>query len=192
MNSFRVPTDDLNHILNQNRLEFEKLRYANILVLGGTGFIGNWLTQTLIRANNEYKLEARLVVMSRNVKMVEQMFGTHQVEALSVGDFMNKSFEIPHTRDFSHVIFAATPTGGRSEINESEILDLLLQVLDRVTATRKKPSFLHLSSGAAGLDLSGGVYAAIKSKIESIVKDFNSRELISGSNPEYSVIIKAF
>ena len=183
MNNFSAPSYDLTHIVNQNRNHFENLKSANLLILGGTGFIGRWLIQTLIKANLELNMEMTIIVVARDAQKAQEMFGRDQVQTKSVSEFMNEGFPISNSVDFSHVIFAATPAGESSEINEFEILGLLLQALKLGTLGKSIPSFLHLSSGAAGFPSGSGTYADLKRKIELIIEEYNSNGLVLGSNP---------
>lgn len=183
MNAFFAPSQDLTQIVNQNRTHFENLRNANLLILGGTGFIGRWLTQTLSKANLELNLEMHIIVVARDAQKAQKMFGRDQVQIKSVSEFMDNRFSVTNSLDFSHVIFAATSTSEGSEINEVEILSLILQALNLSASGNSIPSFLHLSSGAAGFQSNSGKYAALKRKLELIVEEHNSNGLVLGSNP---------
>lgn len=183
MNSFVVPDQELAYIVNQNKSQFEYLRHANVLILGGTGFIGNWFSRALIMANHELNLQMRLVVVSRDKEKACQMFKSMNIETISLSEFMGQAFDASYKGHFSHIVFAATPTGQGIPIHMNEILGLLLRAIKLSASGKTKPSLIHLSSGAVSQDVVSGSYAVLKERIEKIVCEYNSNGLIAGSNP---------
>lgn len=58
--------DDLNFILEHSGDVWESLRDQQIFVTGGTGFIGTWLMESFVWANDKLNLNARAVLLTRN------------------------------------------------------------------------------------------------------------------------------
>src|SRR3979409_155574 len=57
---------DLDHVLAHTSGLWEELRGARLFMTGGTGFFGCWLLETLLWANDHLKLEASVVVLTRD------------------------------------------------------------------------------------------------------------------------------
>jgi len=49
-------SNDLDHVMNHTGHYWEELRVKRIFLTGGTGFIGCWLFETLLRAYHQYDL----------------------------------------------------------------------------------------------------------------------------------------
>ena len=50
-----------------NISNLEKLKSSHILITGGTGFVGNWLTEMLIYLNENFNFNVTIYLLSRNV-----------------------------------------------------------------------------------------------------------------------------
>src|SRR5215208_5237311 len=57
---------DLDRVLTQTGGLWEELRGARVFVTGGTGFFGCWLLETFLWANDRLKLDATMVVLTRD------------------------------------------------------------------------------------------------------------------------------
>src|ERR1700680_4707856 len=57
---------DLDHVLAQTSLLWDELRGARLFLTGGTGFFGCWLLETFLWANDHLRLEASIVVLTRD------------------------------------------------------------------------------------------------------------------------------
>ena len=62
----RLPIEDLNHILLQINEDLLKLKGSNIYITGGTGFIGKWIVESLIYANEKQNLGLNLTILTRD------------------------------------------------------------------------------------------------------------------------------
>jgi len=130
---------DLNHVLTRTGDLWEALRDQNIFITGGTGFVGAWLVQSLVWANERLGLNARATLLTRNPdrfrSKAPEAANHPSVQFLRGGI---TSFEFPE-RDFAFVIHAAT--GNFPEVEGTR------RVLEfaRTHGTRR---FLFTSSGA--------------------------------------------
>ena len=99
---------DLDQVLVQTEGLWEEFRRRRLFVTGGTGFLGCWLLESFIWANEKLALGATAVVLTRHVAAFRKRFpylaDNPSVELLE-GDV--RSFDFPKGQ-YSHVIHAAT------------------------------------------------------------------------------------
>lgn len=127
------------------------LRDARILITGGTGFIGSWLLELLLRAEEQLALGLRLEVVSRDPEAFASR-APHLANAPVVdvvrGDV--RTFE-PETSAYSHVIHAAAEANTRQAVDDPVAMrdtlvrgaEHLMQVASDAGAKR----VLYVSSG---------------------------------------------
>ena len=61
-----LPVADLDHVLLHTQGLWEALHGARLFVTGGTGFFGRWMIESFLRANEEYALGARVLLLTRD------------------------------------------------------------------------------------------------------------------------------
>jgi dTDP-glucose 4,6-dehydratase len=102
---------DLDHVLAQTSGLWDELRGARVFVTGGTGFVGCWLMETFLWANDCLGLQASVAVLTRNGQGFRQKaphLAGHPAVTVFDGDVRN--FEFPDAA-YSHVVHAGTDTG---------------------------------------------------------------------------------
>ena len=136
----QIPAEDLNHILAHTSGIWEALRGQSIFITGGTGFVGTWLVESFIFANEQLDLNARALLLTRNPDRVRAV--NPAIRVLK-GDV--RSFTYPEG-EFAFVIHAATEQGHAPANFELDIQGTK-HVLEfaRTHGTRR---FLFTSSGA--------------------------------------------
>jgi nucleoside-diphosphate-sugar epimerase len=138
---------DLEHVFRHTGGLWEEMRNKSILITGGTGFIGKWLTETFLYANRKLELNAGVWILTRNSERFRQHHpdlanGTsvHLVE----GDI--STFTLPKV-SFSHIVHSAIDY----KEDAIELFDSAVSgtrhVLD-IAKQEKNCKFLYLSSGA--------------------------------------------
>ena len=104
---------DLDHILSHTEGLWEELREKRLFVTGGTGFFGQWLLESFVRANSKLGLNASALVLTRNYdafkRKAPSLANNPAIQCLS-GDV--RDFDFPEG-EFSHVIHAAATSAGR-------------------------------------------------------------------------------
>jgi dTDP-glucose 4,6-dehydratase len=61
-----LPTTDLEHVLRHTGTLWEDLRGKRIFLTGGTGFVGTWLLESLLHANDRLDLGMSVVMLTRD------------------------------------------------------------------------------------------------------------------------------
>ncbi len=153
---------DLDHVLART-LElsggvWEELRGERVLLTGGTGFFGMWLTESFLHINRRLGLGARLVVLSRRpAAWLGRAPHLAASDALRVVEGDVRSFAFPTGR-FACVVHAATesvvPAGTSEEAQYSAIVEGTRRVL-AFAAEAGAGRFLLASSGAVYGSVSG-------------------------------------
>ncbi len=62
----RIRLDCL-RILNNRDKDLEPLRNSELLIVGGTGFVGSWISEMVTALNDDYKFGIKLTLLSRSV-----------------------------------------------------------------------------------------------------------------------------
>jgi dTDP-glucose 4,6-dehydratase len=100
--------EDLDQVLARTPGLWEALRGARLFLTGGTGFVGCWLLETLLWANDHLELGAAVVVLTRDAPAFAAKaphLAHHPAVTLRHGDV--RTLASINDR-FSHVIHAAT------------------------------------------------------------------------------------
>jgi dTDP-glucose 4,6-dehydratase len=131
---------DLDHVLAHTSEVWEALRGQKIFITGGTGFVGTWLLESFVWANERLNLNARAFLLTRNPDRVRVNNPALQVLK---GDI--RSFAYPEG-DFAFVIHAATEQGHAPSNFELDVLGTK-HVLE-FARTHGTQRLLFTSSGA--------------------------------------------
>src|SRR3954471_23684649 len=67
-----LPPADLRHVLEHTRAIWDDLRGARVLVTGGTGFIGRWMVESLLAANEAHALGVQCFVLTRDASALDR------------------------------------------------------------------------------------------------------------------------
>ena len=150
-NNFALPIEDVASVVIDVGGSWEKLRDKSLLLTGGTGFIGKWLIETLIHANQEYGLNCNLTVPSRNPNsFLEKYPGVLQYPYVNIvfSDLSHDKTSILDIYDF--VIHGATDVILKEKPKKyfQNILRSTQCVIDASSRADVDCKFLLLSSGA--------------------------------------------
>ena len=186
--TFSPPQRDILEITaDQGSLQhFENSR---ILVSGATGFVGTWLSQSLIHASSKYKLGLQVFQLSRNGTPIK---GSKDSYCIKHDIRLPLPSNLP---EFDYVFHTATPsqpaTGG---IDTKLVYETTVQgtknLLLHLSKQKISPVFLHTSSGAvdrlnslvAETELQE-TYRKGKEAAEKLVEDFSRQGNVIGANP---------
>lgn len=91
----RLAQQDMDHVLAHTTGLWEDLRGQSVFLTGGTGFVGTWLLESFLWANDRLDLRASVVVLTRNVKRFREnaphLAGHQSVRPLE-GDIASVAF----------------------------------------------------------------------------------------------------
>lgn len=175
-----LPESDLDEIISTYKNSFAQLKQANILITGGTGYIGKWLLESLFHANEAYDLNASISVVTRNTaRFISQHphLGKNSAIHFTEGDVRN--FSIP-AQKYTHCIHAATDVIAENAALETYrvITEGTAHVLEQCRQNDIK-DILFLSSGA--------VYGPISNDILLVPESYNGRPPLNMSLSAYGV-----
>ncbi len=147
----RLPSRDLDHVVDAVGERWEHLRGKRLLLTGGTGFIGKWLLATFLHANQRYGLGAKVIALSRSpelfCKEYPEIAGADEIHWLK-GDVRALANEAANGCTFA--IHAATDVVAST--SPTEIFETCTtgtrRVLDAMAASAEVSRVLLLSSGA--------------------------------------------
>lgn len=133
-----------------SHVPWHELRGAEVLLTGGTGFLGAWLTELLLLADTTHGLGVRLHLLTRDPRRVSPWVAAHRSVRVVVGDVVD--FALPEVA-LTHVIHGATASSPARTGHESPaqlvstIVDGTRSVVE-VAKTRGARRMLYMSSGA--------------------------------------------
>jgi dTDP-glucose 4,6-dehydratase len=143
---------DLDEVLERGGALWSELRGANVFVTGGTGFVGRWLLETLLWANDRRQLGVSVTVLTRRPGQFgdgARHVASHPSVRLLEGDA--RSFEFP-AGPFTHVVHAASDSSPlRDQESRRRLFDTTVVGTRRVLEFARAAGvrrFLFTSSGA--------------------------------------------
>ncbi|WP_080059055.1 NAD-dependent epimerase/dehydratase family protein [Spirosoma aerolatum] len=174
--------EDLEQIVDSTLDIWESLRRQCIFITGGTGFFGIWLVNSFLKANRRLKLEAKVILLTRDKNALLDRF-PELIYASEItlweGDVVN--FDFPEI-GIDYIIHAAVDADdriiyGKPLLTFDTIVNGTRRVLD-LSVQKNVKSILIISSGA--------VYGPQPSHISHINENYNSAPnvLLSSSYAE--------
>ena len=174
------------------------------MILGGTGFIGSWLTRSLLFLNREYDLGIDLTLATRDLKSAEAKFSYWGRDSLKFLERDLAKFNPIPLEGVTHVIHGATSstkiTGSEnSERVFNSTVNGVKSIIHSKPSENNAVKIVHLSSGAVygrtnseilketeiPLETSSSLtkYAQAKVEAERILCEATSQGLVIGANP---------
>jgi dTDP-glucose 4,6-dehydratase len=143
---------DLDDVLAHASGLWEELRGQRLFLTGGTGFIGSWLLESFLWANDNLGLESQVVVLTRNPRAFARKaphLAEHPNVELCSGDV--RSFAFP-PGSFRYLIHAATESSTTPNADApQEMFDTVVRGTERTLEFAHRSGvkkFLLTSSGA--------------------------------------------
>jgi len=143
---------DLEALLSVRRADFEMLENAKIFLTGGTGFIGCWLLESLMHANETLSLGLSVTILTRDPKRFYARvphLANYDAYKFLTGDVQTFAND---ERDYSFVIHGATDASAElNEVDPRKMFDTIVGGTRRVldfAISQRSARVLYLSSGA--------------------------------------------
>ncbi|MFB3918639.1 MAG: NAD-dependent epimerase/dehydratase family protein [Candidatus Velamenicoccus archaeovorus] len=184
--------EDLDGILQRTEGLWKDLRGQSFFFTGGTGFVGCWLLEVLLWANEKLSLDLKVTILTRDQDAFRRKaphLAGHSAVRLHDGDV--RDFTYPSGR-FSHVIHAS---GQLKEGPVISTLDAIVlgtkHVLDFAVACGAK-SFLFISSGIVygqqPADMSQ-IPETYRGSLDAIESDYNATYGIGKLTAEHLCVL---
>ena len=111
-----VYKEDIEHVVSERNIPWDKLAGKRILMTGGTGVIGNVLVHSLLRADEKYHLHCGIRLVLRNLEKAKEIFG----EALERMEIIEADVaELPPSIGAAdYIIHAASMTASNAFIEQ--------------------------------------------------------------------------
>jgi dTDP-glucose 4,6-dehydratase len=159
---------DLEHVLEQTAQVWPHLRGARLFITGGTGFVGSWLLESMLWANERLRLGLRATVLTRDPAQFlskSPHLATDPAIELLAGDM--GSFSFPR-ESIDFVVHAATQTVGAPGT-----FDPLWKLEADVSGTRRVLAMAR-EHGVRRMLLtsSGAVYGRQPSEVAQVPEDY--------------------
>ena len=177
----RLPAEDLEYIYQNTQDIWESFRGKSIFLTGGTGFFGKWILNSFIYINQKLKLNAKLIVLTRNKNAFYESFPDllHRKEVIFIeGDVC--TFDFPEEK-IDYIIHAATEASVKLNLESplvmfNTVVNGTKRVLDLAIIKNVK-SLLFTSSGA--------VYGNQPDFISHIEENHNGAPELTNSSSVY-------
>ena len=201
----RLSVGDLSEIANNKYLNFESMKNTNVLISGASGFVGTWLTSSLLFASDQLNLDMKITAIVRNSeKLLGRISKRHANLNILELDY-TKDAELELFPHFTHIVQSTTPSMPYSgSLNEQFVSKVSLNsnklLIEFAKQHKNPPVFCHLSSGAVygnPSEFEGPVeekvpqadsehlssYAKTKLIMEKEVEEASKKGYVLGCNP---------
>jgi nucleoside-diphosphate-sugar epimerase len=153
LNLSGLSISDLNLIVQNEYVPWRKFENSKILIYGGTGFIGSWLTTALKYANSKLGLNIEVSIVTRDARAAQVKFGSIVSNGIQ---FIEHDFAFGPLNDFfqaDYIFHGATPTRVLTgSINSVNLLNASINAASHAIRCKSSrfevPMVVHLSSGA--------------------------------------------
>ncbi|WP_413287833.1 NAD-dependent epimerase/dehydratase family protein [Bdellovibrio sp. HCB337] len=147
-----LPIEDLKHVFTQTETLWNQLQGKTIFLSGGTGFVGTWLLESFLYANQALSLQAKMVVLSRDPDVFFKKHPHLKDEkslAFIKGDV--RSFAEPEGAfdyAFHAAVDPAASLGGSQALDAFDVSVAGTKRVLELCKTKKVKKVLFVSSGA--------------------------------------------
>jgi dTDP-glucose 4,6-dehydratase len=172
---------DLDHILEKTEALWSEARDTRLFVTGGTGFVGIWLTESLLWANRRLALGLRVVLLTRDPVRFRRRaphLADDPAVTLLAGDAAE--FVIP-SGTFEFAIHAAT------EAQAEPSVDHPVGMLDRDVAATRRVLELARRRGVRRMlfTSSGAIYGKQPPELLHLTEDYQGAPATSDTGSAY-------
>lgn len=173
-----------------NISNLEKLRNSEILITGGTGFVGTWLTEMIIYLNENFNFNVTMYLLSRNAVPKNNYSKFNYIHYIR-SDIKNVK-ELPNT--LNYVLHAAGSPDSREHVSNSiKTIDTFYKgtqnILDLASRLPNLVKLIHFSSNK----IYGSNYSTIPIDESKITIDgYNNQDIYAESKRITETLCKAY
>jgi dTDP-glucose 4,6-dehydratase len=173
-----------------NTLNLEKLKSSHILITGGTGFVGTWLTEMLIYLNENFNFNITIYLLSRNItpsKSYSEFKYVHFIKS-----DVKSLKELPST--INYVLHAAGTPDSREHVSNSiKTIDTFYKgtqnILDLASRLPNLVKIIHFSSNK----IYGNNYSKVPmDEYNTTIIGYNNQDVYSESKRMSETLCKAY
>jgi nucleoside-diphosphate-sugar epimerase len=173
-----------------NTSNLEKLKSSHILITGGTGFVGTWLTEMIIYLNEEFNFSITLYLLARNInpsKTYSEFKYVHFIKS-----DVKSVKELPRT--INYVIHAAGTPDSREHVSNSiKTIDTFYKgaqnILDLTSRLPNLIKIIHFSSNK----IYGNNYSRVPmDENNTTIIGYNNQDVYSESKRMSETLCKAY
>ena len=179
---------DLDEIILSVGSHWAEITNTRIVIFGGTGFIGKWLTSALLEANDRFNLNLKIILYVRDPSRAFEGLNLDPrdpVEFIKV-DFSSGSPISLVESDF--IVHAATPTSinrnSGIDVYSAPTIGAATSILQASLVAKKSLRIVHLSSGSVYGPLNNNLNQFYESQViyEDDVRDHYTKAKVSAEN----------
>jgi len=172
--SAALPLSEIDEVVDVSGDDFAALRGASLLLTGGTGFVGRWLTSCLLRADDRLALGLRVALLTRRPERLPPWVAEHRAIVVVAGDVR----ALPPVGRPDFVMHGAASSSAKFGVGDGEPRAMAATIVEGTQAV------LAAAGGARTLFLSSGaVYA---SAVEPVAEDASTAPASRPDPPESS------
>ena len=173
-----------------NISNIDKLKNSNILITGGTGFVGKWLTEMLIYLNENFNFNTTVYLLARNIPKDSNYSRISYIHYIK-SDIRNIK-ELPNV--LNYIIHAAgTPDSKEHVSNPIKTIDTIIggtqKILDLSSRLPSLIKFIYISSNK----IYGNNFSTIPiDESNSTIIGYNNQDIYSESKRMSETICKSY
>ena len=173
-----------------NTSNIDKLQNSNILITGGTGFIGKWLTEMLIYLNENFNFNITIYLLSRNIPKDSNYSRISYIHYIK-SDIRNIK-ELPTV--LNYIVHAAgTPDSKEHVSNPIKTIETIIggtqKILDLSSRLPNLIKFIHISSNK----IYGNNFSTIPiDESNSTIIGYNNQDVYSECKRMSETICKSY
>ena len=145
-----LPENDLRHVLERGSPVWSDFRAARVLVTGASGFVGSWLLETLLHANDALDLRLEATALVRDGETFARLF-PHLARAVRVCEADVCAADLV-PGDFTHYVHCASAASPRENRERPlRVIELIEHGTARMLECAERGRdvrFLQVSSGS--------------------------------------------
>ena len=173
-----LPAEDLEQIVARTGRVWDALRGQKIFVTGGTGFFGRWLMESFAYANSALRLDAQMVVLTRDPERFKQtaphLVNDHAIRLVTgdvrtfTSESVREQLDSQSPREYRFVVHAA------AELSAERHQEDPLAVVDTIVAGTRAALDFAVQSGAHRflLTSSGAVYGPQPADLAALPENY--------------------